>query len=351
MASKIKKSNVAVCGVVGIPASYGGFETFVENLVKNGTDLNFYVYCERKYQKNKISLPNLNRLFIPLGANGPSSLLYDAVCILHATLIQKSDKIILLGCSGCWCLPFLSKTQRKKIIFHPDGIEYERPKFSKLGRAILKYLTLCGMRYSSSVIFDNPELKSKLEKLANVDKSHDIRYGGDHAATANLRTDYYLATCRIVPENNVELILRAFLNSKERLVFVGNWDATDFSRKLAIEFSNIPNIDIVSATYDPDELKHLRECAKGYIHGHSVGGTNPSLVEAIFYTDQIIAFDCKYNRATLHSAGAYFQNASELAAMLLDASGKLDKNIHEYLKAKYTWEQVTKDFVQICQQE
>ena len=153
-----------------------------------------------------------------------------------------------------------------------------------------------------------------------------IAYGGDHALVtpADLSSQqidavdkpFYLALCRIEPENNIALTLRAFSETGDRLIFIGNWSSSEYGKRLRNEFFDTLNILLLDPIYDERVLSTYRSRCLAYVHGHSAGGTNPSLVEMMHFEKPIIAFDCVYNRATMEDKGQYFSSSSSLSKSL-----------------------------------
>jgi hypothetical protein len=344
---------VAIIGTVGYPAKYGGFETLAEHLCDNISGLGefeIYIYCSFfKYNKveRKIYFKNINRIFLPISANGPMSLVYDGLSVCHA-IFRGCDTLLLLGVSGSWILPFVRKFYKGKIIVNVDGVESRRSKWSALAKRLLLILENWAIQYSDHIIADNVAIESYIYENYSQ-RSTVISYGGDHFPQEGWIGDlkhkfenYSLALCRIEPENNVEMILEAFVKTpSENLVFVGNWDHSVYAKEMLARYSDFDNIFLHPATYDSKEVSALRFGAKFYIHGHSSGGTNPSLVEALFFDCFIAAYNCDFNRYTLSQQGNYFDDSGALASIISDPNPlKHD----EELKKSYTWRVVCKSY-------
>ena len=152
-----------------------------------------------------------------------------------------------------------------------------------------------------------------------------------------------MSVCRIEPENNCHITLETFKNNKERLVFIGNWDRNGYSRKLKEEYSGIDNIMLLDSIYDLEILHSLRHNAKYYIHGHSAGGTNPSLVEAMFFGCPILSFDVVYNRETTKNRAHYYSSAEELTALIAQGVDN-GKELKEVACDEYTWAKIAKEY-------
>lgn len=347
-------NKVCFVGTVGIPAIYGGFETLVENLVVHnlrlGSPYRYIVYCSAKVYSNRLSsYLGADLRYIPLRPNGYQSILYDIWSILDAT-IKGADSIVLLGHGGSFVIPILKIFTKAKFITNIDGIEWRRAKWSFLPRMLLRLSEACAIRYSDVIISDNQAIYNYVLQEFGV-ASEIISYGGDHAynvepdpvAVSTLPSEYAFALCRIEPENNVSMILEAFSGSKASLplVFVGNWDGNKYSRMLKNKYKNCPNITLHDPVYESRALRALRDRAVVYVHGHSAGGTNPSLVEMMHFGIPIFAFDCLFNRYSTDNKACYFTNINDLELLLSDSSFNEYKNhgviMRNIATERYSW--------------
>ncbi|WP_272691379.1 DUF1972 domain-containing protein [Providencia sp. PROV132] len=214
-----KNINIAIIGTAGIPACYGGFETLVENLTRlSSNNIRYTVYCSSTlYKSKKQNHNNAELYYVPLNANGIQSIFYDGYSIFHS-IFHKRDIILILGVSGCIFLPLARLFSKTKIITNIDGLEWKRSKWGNLTRRFLKFSEYLAMKYSDIIITDNQEITNYA--LTEYNKNTvTIAYGGDHALLQNRlhekpEENYYLSICRIEPENNIEMILKAF--SKKR---------------------------------------------------------------------------------------------------------------------------------------
>jgi glycosyltransferase involved in cell wall biosynthesis len=319
---------LAIIGSVGLPAKYGGFETLVENLVRyheaQSIDCEIVVYCSGKaYAEQPSRFCNASLKYIPLNANGAQSLPYDMLSMFSAWR-AGADFILVLGVSGAIAIPLLRLFSRAQIVTNVDGIEWKREKWKGLARSFLRFSEYVASKWSHIVIADNDEISRHITAHYKVDCSV-IPYGGDHVLATpagrldelNLPSQYALAICRIEPENNVAMILEAFSRqSATPLVYVGNWEASAFGKVLRAKFGGVPHLHLLDPIYAPDRLRGLHDGAGLYVHGHSAGGTNPSLVEAMHCHSTILSFDCSFNRATTENAACYFADAGQLADWL-----------------------------------
>lgn len=357
---------VAIVGIQGVPAMYGGFETLVENIIgRNTTDnIEYTVFCSSKDNKTQLgSYKGARLIYVPIHANGMYSTLYDIVSMMKT--IGKFDVIVILGVSGCIFLPLFRLLFRGKIIVNIDGLEYKRAKWGKFAKCFLFLSEIMAVKFSDTVVADNKGIQdyvwNKYGKKAEL-----IAYGGDHVnidlegekensilRKYNLSPNAYsLTVCRIEPENNCHIILEAFArNTTQILVYVGNWMRSDYSKGLAEKYSKLENILILHSIYDLEELYALRRNCKSYIHGHSAGGTNPSLVEAMFFGVPIFSFDVVYNRATTDNKAHYFSSEKELCDLIenvVDNDFTDNGNfMKEIAQDRYTWGEVTNQYEQL----
>lgn len=352
---------ISIIGTVGVPANYGGFETLAENLVRyhhsHGLSDELHVYCSAKAYPIKTSrYLSASTHYIPLSANGFASIAYDAWSLLLAA-IRGTDRVLLLGVSGAFFIPFLRLT-RTKIITNIDGIEWKRAKWNPLAQLFLRLSEMVAVRYSHEVIADNTAIAEYVRSTYRRN-CYVIAYGGDHALqeparpySCKLPARYAFALCRIEPENNVGLILRAFAKqSSIPLVFVGNWASNSYSKHLYASYLNNQNIYLLDPIYDLGVLRYLRERAVLYVHGHSAGGTNPSLVEMMHFGVPVAAYDCAFNRYTTDNRAWYFSSESQLLNILLQLdSPRAEENanaMRHLAQTRYTWDIIASSYFEL----
>lgn len=352
---------VAIIGTVGVPANYGGFETLVEQLVRHNhnEDLQYAVYCSKKsYNDERWVYHGAKTEYVGLQANGIQSIPYDIVSLIKAS--RRSDVILVLGVSGCSFLPIFRVFSKKKLVINIDGLEHRRDKWNKWARQFLKYSEKQAIKYGDIIVTDNQGITDYVKSEYGKD-SELIAYGGDHVLTdideksagkilneyMLERNGYAMALCRIEPENNVHIILEAFEMAKKKLLFIGNWHKSDYGKSLADKYKDSEYVKITPAVYDLDVLNILRSNCSIYLHGHSAGGTNPSLVEAMFFKKPIIAFDCIYNRETTENKASYFKDSQDLITALNNPALDLDSNaqaMHEIADRRYRWSIIAEQY-------
>ncbi len=349
---------IAVVGTVGVPARYGGFETLAEQLAKNidAADHQLVLYGQRSAYSDEERRGTFNghqRVFLLLRANGLASLFHDMMAMVHAAVVARVDTMLVLGYSGCWFLPIIRLLRPGiSVVTNIDGMEWRRNKFGRGTRILLRTLEWFAIRFSHRIVADNEGIVTFARQIYQIEPQL-IAYGGDHTVAAarefgNFGENYALSVARIEPENNCHMILEACAASDTRLIFVGNWEASAYGQNLRSEFGAVPNLTLYDPVYEVEKLAHLRMHARLYIHGHSIGGTNPSLVEAIFHHDRIIAFDCIFNRATLLNAGSYFRDAGELEILMSEpTSGEIGASDLGMLRKKYVWSLVCRQYLDV----
>lgn len=349
---------VAIVGIQGMPAKYGGFETLVENIIGDNCspEIHYTVFCSAKDNATRMEFYKGAKLkYIPLfHANGVQSTPYDILSMLEC--LRGYDAVVILGVSGCIFLPVFRLLYRKKLIVNIDGLEHRRAKWGKFAKWFLRTCEAMAVRYADVIIADNKGIQDYVSDIYHK-ASALIAYGGNHSQrTVSLEQQekilkqyevtaggYAVSVCRIEPENNSRLILEAFAQTGKPLVFIGNWDRSAYSRRLKEQYQSFGNISMVTSLYDLDTLYTLRSQCNCYIHGHSAGGTNPSLVEAMFFGKPILAYDVVYNRETTENKAAYFKTTDDLIKLLYDTpkEGSIMKEIGQ---RRYTWKHIAAQY-------
>ena len=252
---------VAIIGSAGIPARYGGFETLAQNLVHNlYMKFDFIVYCTRRLYNNKERKANCkyaDLIYLRISANGPLSIIYDFISIIHG--LRKADVLLILGTSGCFILPAVRLITGKRIITNIDGLEWMRSKWGFIARMVLKLSEYIAVKYSDYIIADNNTIRDYLSNKYKISPVF-IEYGGDPADILNdsNRNDtvddkdvYALTVSRVEPENNIHIILDAFSKMPARkITLVGNWTNNRYGRRLYRSYNHYPNIALYNSIYN-----------------------------------------------------------------------------------------------------
>ena len=370
--------HVFIVGSKGIPAKYGGFETFVENLTlrKKNKDIYYHVSCmgqeEKHFTYNGADCFNVR---LPLkGAPGRILHVSRALTQVEKWKSENAGEKVIVYILGCRIGPLLIPHSRKlhrlgiSIYVNPDGLEWKRDKWNRLAKRFLKYCEACLVKNADLVICDSIHIENYIQKNYPQTRGRTkyIAYGAD--IIPSLLTDdaakwkewrerfdirpeeYYLIVGRFVPENNFETMITEFMksNTKKDLVIITNVEKNKFYLKLRKKtgFDRDKRIKFVGTVYDQDLLKKIRECAFAYLHGHEVGGTNPSLLEAMASTKVNLLLDVGFNREVGGDGALYWgKKIGELQKLIDEVS---ERNIQ--LKETQCKKRIEKDFSwsQIC---
>ena len=361
-----QKKTIAIIGTAGVPSRYGGFETLAHQLVLHlGQEYKLHVYASKKTYKRHERVKNWKSArihYLPFSANGVSSILYDMVSMIHA--LFYADQFIVLGVSGGIFIPFIKLFTRKKVIVNIDGLEWRREKWNKYAQKFLKFSERVAVRFSDADITDNEAIK-RYTAIHYKTASHLIAYGADHVSPRDIQKDDYLKypflrqpyafkVARIEPENNIKMILKAFAAVPDKtLIIVGNWYHSEYGKTLRAHYEQHKNIHLLDPIYDQQKLDVLRSNCYLYIHGHSAGGTNPSLVEAMFLNLPVLSYDVSYNRATTNNQALYFNDEIALVELLQNTPYTellaLRKRMYNVAVFRYTWRYISGRYASIIE--
>lgn len=349
---------LAIVGTQGIPNTYGGFETLAEYLVKHlSKKYEITVYCSGSDNPIQYKESDGAKLkYIPFSSHGSVGMIYDSLSLLHA--VMTHDKVLFLGFGAGFISPLL-RPFKNKIILNFGGLDWKRNKWSKNAQKIIKANEYLLVKNSKIVIADNMGIKKYIQSEYGIDAPL-IAYGGDQAQKKEiedihfekysfLQSDYAFTVTRIQSDNNIEMMLNAFQNqNKLPFVIVGNWNSSEFGKKLKEKFRGNSKLILLEAIYDRTVLDLLRSNCKIYIHAHSAGGTNPSLVEAMYLGLPVLAFSSGYNEFTTENQALYFNNDNELTQMINKIDEINTKEIGIKLKniadKKYLWSEIAKEY-------
>ncbi len=348
---------IGIIGTRGIPNNYGGFEQFAESLsvflAKNGHEVFVYNSSYHPYKETRFKGVNIVHCYDPENIVGtPGQFIYDFNCI-QDTRKRNFDVILQLGytSSSIWSFLFPKKSI---LITNMDGLEWKRSKYSYLVRRFLRYAEKLAIEKSDHLISDSKGIKNYIRKKYNKNSTY-IPYGSriftghDREKLKKYKLlpfEYNMLIARIEPENNIETILDGILESAKKMTFivVGNHNANKYSSRLKKKYRDHNFIRFLGAIYDQDELNNLRYFSNIYYHGHSVGGTNPSLLEAMASNCLIVAHSNEFNRYILENNGHYFSNKRDIRNLnnqldKKDENDKLEKNITK-IKSHYSEENI-----------
>ena len=347
---------IAIIGTVGIPAKYGGFETLTEYLTKNLHDkYDITVYCSAKSYTEKLDTYNGAHLkYVNLNANGAQSIPYDIISLFGS--LKFADTILVLGVSGCIVLPFVRLFSKKKIVVNIDGLEWKREKWGKYAKAFLKLSEKLAVMHADEVVTDNRVIQEYVKSEYNKESTL-IAYGADHVTEETLseslkekypflNDNYAFKVCRIEPENNAHIIFEAFSEYEDlNLVIIGNWLNSEYGKSLKRKYSKSKNIFLLDPIYEQEILNQIRSNCYVYMHGHSAGGTNPSLVEAMYLGLPIFAYGVGYNKETTQNRALYFDDKDGLVELLKNIDDDRLKSVAIEMKTiaeeNYTWKKIS----------
>lgn len=376
--------DIFIIGSKGVPANYGGFETFVDELVtrRQSGDIQYHVSClsdnEKETEYNgahcfNVKVPNI----------GPAKAVYYDIaalkyCVKYIREHNIDDAIVYI--LACRIGPFVGKYVKElhrlncKVYVNPDGHEWKRAKWNFLIRKYWKISEKLMVKHADLLICDS----KNIEKYIKDDYSQYspnttfIAYGAD-TSKSTLKDDdqkllnwykekgintkgYYLVVGRFVPENNYETMIREYMKSdtKKDFVLITNVEQNKFyeSLKEQTHFDKDSRIKFVGTVYDQQLLKKIRENAYGYLHGHEVGGTNPSLLEALATTDLNLLLDVGFNREVGEGGAVYWNKYEGNLSTLINELENITKEQLEELSSKakgridneYSWDKIVRKY-------
>ena len=377
--------HVFIIGSRGLPAQYGGFETFVDQLVSHqvSSGIQYHVAClsnDQAYQH--FDYKGVDCFTIKAPKLGPARVIaYDMMAINYALKLIKKQGIeqpifyVLGNTIGAFVAPFARKIHKigGRFYINPDGLEWKRAKWAKPIQSYLKYSEKIMTRHADLVISDNPGIESYIKEAYPWSKTTYIAYGTDLSPTGLSSQDnkvrefyqkwqtqeknYYLILGRFVPENNYETAIREFMtsSSKRDLVIICNHEGNPYFEELRARtgFDQDPRVKFVGTVYDQDLLKYIRKEAFAYIHGHEVGGTNPGLLEALAQTDLNLVLGVSFNQTVAKDTAQYWTKETGNLAHLIDHVDPLE-DVSEWgqrakanMKQNFTWEKIVGEYEEL----
>ena len=360
---------IGILGTRGIPNQYGGFEQVAEylsaGLMKRGHEVMVYNSHKHPYQEKQWNGVPLIHCFDPeyfMGTAG--QFVYDLNCIMDARK-RNFDIILMLGytSSSVWKSLYPSKSI---IISNMDGLEWARAKYSKPVRRFLKYAEKLAVSSSHYHIADSEIIKEYLDKKYRI-KSKFIAYGADMhyglderllTEYSLIKNEYFVLMARMEPENNIEMLLDGFSLSKSQKKFIVIGNTTNkFGKYLCNKFKHDSRIIFLGALFDQQKLKSIIKFSAVYFHGHSVGGTNPSLLEAMAAGAFVAAHSNPFNKSILRENAVYFTDATEVCAIIDQHENIVNdtfiQNNLAIIQSDFTWDKIVDQydlFFQECYQ-
>lgn len=381
--------NIIIIGARGFKSNYGGWETFVTNLIENykEKETKFHVpelTHNKKENKQVIEKENVSCLQIYAPKVGFVTMFLYAIYALKQmkSYIKKNRLenvvIYVLGCRVGPFYPFLIhslKKQGAKVYLNPDGLEWMRDKWSWWIKECFKISEYCMVKYSDIIVCDSKAIKEYVDN--KYKKFHKKTYFIPYGAYLNQKecktvivsdlyrkyklteNNYFLIVGRFVPENNYETMIKEFMtsNTKKDLVIISNVEENKFYKELQkrTQFDTDKRIKFIGSVYDKESLLYFRKNAYAYIHGHSAGGTNPSLLEALATTKLNILYNVVYNVEVGMESCLYFSKKEGDLKRLIEKCEKMDEKMREKyeklafdrIKKFYTWKLVVEEYKKI----
>lgn len=357
--SSLNSIKLAILGTRGIPARYGGFETFAEELgtrlAASGVDVT--VYCQTTLTKADETYRGVTLKYVKLPGFGPfDQLLWDAKCFFLVG--GKFDVVYMLGYGAAFSA-WVPRLAGSCVWVNTDGIEWRRAKWGFLQKLYLLASEAMAVWFSSRLIADSKAIENYLQtKYRGLNHITTIPYGAyplmeQPSPTSLIEFDlqaggYYIVVCRLEPENHLLEMIKGYKASTSTLPLVILGDIRNpnpYVQELLAH--RCDRIRYVGTVYEQEKLVALRYFSKGYFHGHSVGGTNPSLLEAMACSNVVIAHDNPFNREVLGNAGLFFKTSEDLASITNDIeSSKIDihplrKLAFDRICSHYRWESIS----------
>ena len=375
--------------------AYGGYETFINKLTEyhqNNSDIKYHVAVKANGQgsgmpdgavrcKDGYTYHNAEcfEISIPERLGAAQAIYYDCAVLKKSIEIIKQQKIKepIVYIMTCRIGPFFNHYARRikalggKVFLNPDGHEWMRAKWSAPVRKYWKYSEKKMVLGSDLIVCDSINIEKYIRNTYNVNNTTFIAYGAEtrksmladdsekllnwYKEKGVTPKEYYLVVGRFVPENNYETMIREFMCSKTTKNFVIITNVNDkFLDELEtrLHFKKDSRIRFVGTVYDQELLKKIRENAYGYFHGHEVGGTNPSLLEALGSTDLNLLLNVPFNREVALDSALYWTKKSGSLARLIETADKMSGSEIEAYGAKakeritkaYSWEFISSEY-------
>ena len=351
---------IAILGTRGIPNNHGGYEQFAEffgkYLAEKGYETYVYNSSLHPYKKDEWNGVHIIHKYDPEDKIGTAGqFIYDLNCVLDIRK-RNIDVVFQLGYTSSsvwnWLIP-----KQIKLITNMDGLEWKRSKYSKRVQKFLQYAEKLAIKHSNVLIADSIGIKEYLIKKHTVDSEY-IAYGVETKNVYNdsilkeldvIKHEYNMLIARIEPENNIEVILDGVIQSKndQDFVVIGSIENT-FGKYLVKKFKKYKQIKFIGSIYNLPKLNSLRKNSNIYFHGHSVGGTNPSLLEAMASFTLICAHDNIFNKSILENNAIYFTNETDVKNIL---QSKQKNNYQDFINKNYNkvvtefnWTKINKQY-------
>lgn len=355
--------SVAMVGTRGVPAGYGGFETCVEEVGRRLADRGHRVrvYCRGVEPAKRLSTHQGMELvhLLAMRRRTLETLSHTGLSVAHL-VADRTDVALVFNCANAPWLPVL-RARRIPFATHVDGLEWQRAKWGPLGQRYYRAAEKAAVRLSPALIADAGGI-ADYYRITHRAETNLISYGAPAATGGTHRLaeldltaeGYHLVVARFEPENHVEEIVRGYVASSAGLPLVVVGSAPYSDRYTArVHAAADQRVRFLGGVWDQELLDQLYLGARTYLHGHSVGGTNPSLLRAIGAGRPTHAYDVSFNREVLAESGRYFWSSAQLADQLAEAEAdpaELARRGEQARRraASYTWDDVADRYEELC---
>lgn len=353
---------IAMVGTRGVPAAYGGFETAIEEvgrrLAARGHDVVVYTRGSESRDKEYLGMRVVHLPAVPV--KQVETLSHTGLSTLHLMFRRRPDATFVFNAANSPFLPLL-RLRRAPVALHMDGLEWRRSKWGPRGKAYYRWAEQFGVRTADALIADAPGIADYYTHQFGV-RTELIRYGAPileelperSVAEMDLSPDgYHLVVARFEPENHVLEIVEGYRESRSELplVVVGSAPySAEYTQRIQQAAAGDPRIRLVGGVYDQELLDALYANALTYLHGHSVGGTNPSLLRAMGAGTAVIGFDVPFNREVLDGEGWFFGDAADVATHLAaaeadrDATAAIGRTVRDRARDSFRWDDVADEY-------
>jgi glycosyltransferase involved in cell wall biosynthesis len=354
---------IAIIGSRGVPARYGGFDTLVEEIatrLSRHYSMDVTVYCRKSYYSDKPpDYLGVKCVYLPSWkVKALESIFHTNLCVLHA-LVRRFDVVMVVDPGNApFCLPF--RVRKVPLIIHTDGLGWKRSKWGPLARKYYQWAELVTTKVANGLVTDSKAMQKYYEEVYAA-RSVYIPYGykvGEQGGSCALelftlnKRGYFLVVARLEPENNIDLIVEEYVNSPAKLPLVVVGDAPyDNSYCTRLQHLADHRVSFLGRIHDQKLLNSLYENAYAYIHGHEVGGTNPSLLRAMGAGTVPIVLDVEFNREAVSDIGITFgKTPGSLSQKIMDLEDEPEKAMElgrrsfVHVERIYDWDVVTEQY-------
>ncbi len=353
---------IAIAGTRGVPNNYGGFEQCAEYLsvllASRGHDVTVYNTHYHPYSEDFFRGVKVKHVWNPeLTVGTAGNFIYDFLCMRDA-IKAKADILLVLGyTTASVFFPFMS-FGKSIVVTNMDGLEWKRDKWSATVKKLALWFEKLGAKHSHHLVSDNDKIREYLLHAYGKDSTF-IPYGCEPFTKPDVSVlngygvnerKYSIVIARMEAENNIDMVLEGFRKSKSKdpILVVGNM-VTGYASMLAEKYSDDNRIRFMGGIYNQEDLNNLRYHSKYYFHGHSVGGTNPSLLEAMASPVYVVAHGNEFNRSVLGTDASFFMNADEVCEIV--DSFKHDTSVEDAIRSnlkkvreQYNWNTIADQY-------